>query len=335
MKKKWNLYNISESRGLLMGVATLIVAFFHCYSYHFERIISDGTLARFFNFLRNTGNVGVDIFLFLSAIGLYFSFSKDSDVKKFYKKRLLRVVPSIVIVASIYYIIHWSGILPFIKGITLTNFYIDGIRDFWYFSLLIVLYLLYPVLYKAIEKKDLLGLIGLLLVSVGSTILIMYLLPGLYKNIEIALTRVPVFLIGIYVGKNVMNKKDIPEVSIIVFLILFILINYLLFNFKFNPYIYVRYMYCLLGISIVFLISYLHSKISFKYSDKFLIFMGTYSMEVYLIFEKLCLDVRKIKGLTISNNFLFYTVMFIVTMGISYLLKLLCNFIVNKIEKKA
>ena len=75
MKKKWSLYNISESRGILMGIATLIVAFFHCYSYHFERIITNNSIADFFNFLRKMGNIGVDIFLFLSAIGLYFSFS--------------------------------------------------------------------------------------------------------------------------------------------------------------------------------------------------------------------------------------------------------------------
>lgn len=333
MKKKWNLYNISESRGILMGIATLIVAFFHCYSYHFERIITNNSIADFFYFLRKMGNIGVDIFLFLSAIGLYFSFSKASSIKNFYKKRIIRIVPSIIIVASIYYLIKGVDILSFIKGVTLTSFYIDGIRDFWYFALIIVLYFIYPLLFKIIEKKDYKGLIIMLFVSIMSTVLLMNLMPTYYSKIEIALTRIPVFLIGIYVGKQVMLKKEIPELSMIAFFIIFLASNIVLYNFKISPYIYVRYIYCFLGISIVFLISYLHSRIKFQRSDKFLIYIGTYSMEVYLIFEKLCLAVKGIKNMPIKNNFVFYTIMFAVTIGLSFLLKKLCNLIVNLIKK--
>ena len=334
MNKKWSLYNISESRGILMGVATLIVAFFHCYSYHFDKIFTNDFLGRLFNFLRSMGNIGVDVFLFLSAIGLYFSFSKDSNLKNFYKKRVLRIVPSIIIVASIYYLYKGVSVNTFFKGITLFSFYLDGVRDFWYFALIIVLYILYPLFHKIIEKKDLLGLIALLLISIGSTILLMNTCIETYNKLEIALTRVPVFLLGVYTGKQVLNKKEIHEISIIIFLLLFIICNYLLFNFKFNPYIYVRYIYCLLGISIVFLVTYLHSKIRFEYSDKFLTFMGTYSMEVYLIFEKLSVEVRKLSYVTVHNNFVFYTLMFIITMILSFLLKKLCNLITNiKIKK--
>ena len=334
MNKKWSLYNISESRGILMGVATLIVAFFHCYSYHFDKIFTNDFLGRLFNFLRSMGNIGVDVFLFLSAIGLYFSFSKDSNLKNFYKKRVLRIVPSIIIVASIYYLYKGVSVNTFFKGITLFSFYLDGVRDFWYFALIIVLYILYPLFHKIIEKKDLLGLIALLLISIGSTILLMNTCIETYNKLEIALTRVPVFLLGVYTGKQVLNKKEIHEISIIIFLLLFIICSYLLFNFKFNPYIYVRYIYCLLGISIVFLVTYLHSKIRFEYSDKFLIFMGTYSMEVYLIFEKLSIEVRKLSYVTVHNNFVFYTLMFIITMILSFLLKKLCNLITNiKIKK--
>lgn len=316
-----------------MGVATLIVAFFHCYSYHFDKIIPNAFLGKLFNYLRSMGNIGVDVFLFLSAVGLYFSFSKDSNLKNFYKKRVLRIIPSIIIVASIYYLYKGVSAERFIKGITLFSFYLDGIRDFWYFALIIVLYILYPIFHKVIDKMNLSGLVCLLLISIGSTLLLMND-PVTYNKLEIALTRVPVFLIGIYTGKQVMNKKEIPELSMIIFAILFIVCNYLLFNFKFNPYIYVRYIYCLLGISIVVLISYLHSKISFKVSDKFLIFMGTYSMEVYLIFEKLSVEVRKLSWVSVNNNFIFYTIMFIITMILSFLLKKLCNFIINIKFKK-
>ena len=335
MNKKWNLYGISESRGVLMGIATLIVAFFHCYSYHFENIISNNFIANVLNFLRKMGNIGVDIFLFLSALGLYFSFTKDSNIKNFYKKRIVRIIPSIIIVASIYYLIRGVDVVSFIKGITLTSFYLDGVRDFWYFALIVVLYLLYPLLYKIIDKKDLKGLLLLLLISIGSTVLMMYLLPGYYSKVEIALTRVPIFLIGMYIGKKVMLKKEIPEFTLVFFLIAFITCNIILFSCKISPYIYVRYIYCILGISIIFLISYIHSKIKSVKIDKFLVYMGTYSMEVYLIFEKLCLEVKKIKGIQIHNNFIFYTIMFVITMILSYLLKKLCDFITKSHKKSS
>jgi len=331
MKKKWNLYNISESRGVILGVATLIVAFFHCFSYHFENITSNVFLIDLLYFLRKMGNIGVDLFLFLSAVGLYFSFSKDSNIKNFYKKRLIRILPSILIVGTIYYAYRQVGLLTYLKNITFISFFTSGVRDLWYFALIVILYLLFPILYKIIDKKGLRGLIGLLLVVVGLAILMFNFTPGLYKNIEIAVTRIPVFLIGLYLGEKIKNKREIPEISIILFFLLFIICNVVLFNVSFKYYMCVRYIYCILGISIVFIISYLHSKVKYELTDKVLVFFGTYSLEVYLIFEKLAIEVRKLSFVHVQNNFLFYTVMFIITMILSILLKKLCDLIVNKI----
>ena len=112
MNKKWSLYNISLARGVLMGVSALLIAFFHCYSYKF----SSGWLGDILLFMRKTGNIGVDIFLILSAIGLYFSFSKDDNLIKFYKKRVIRILPSFFIVGSIYYIYRGVGVKDFINN---------------------------------------------------------------------------------------------------------------------------------------------------------------------------------------------------------------------------
>ncbi len=334
MSKKWNLYNISKSRGILLGFATIIVAFFHSFSYHFENITSNKFLLDLLYFLRKSGNVGVEIFLFLSAVGLYFSFSKDKNTKGFYKKRILRILPSILIVGTIYYLYKQVSFITYLKNITFISFFTSGVRDLWYFALIIILYLLYPLLYKIINEKKLKGLIGLILVVIGSTILLYNFDIGLYNNIEIALTRIPVFLIGIYFGKKIMNKEEIRELWMILFLILFIICNILLFNFSFKYYMCVRYIYCILGISIIFLLSYLHSKINIEIISKFLIFIGTYSMEVYLIFEKLAIEVRALSFVNVTNNLLFYTIIFIITIILSILLKKLCNSIIFLFSKK-
>jgi len=332
MKKKWNLYNISESRGILMGFATLIVAFFHCYSFHFTKIFKSQVVGQLFDFIRKTGNVGVDIFLFLSAIGLYFSFSKNSNIKSFYKKRLLRILPAVIIVAIIYYSYLKVKIGVFIQNILLISLFTRGNRDLWYFSLIIILYFLYPFIHKIIDKKDIKGLLGMLLTIFGLTILLYNIDYSFYQKIEIALTRIPVFLIGVYVGKNVYNKKEIPSYLMIINFIVLITSLLLIYKGGYKYYIVVRYLYCLLGISIVFMISFIHTYLKNKIVDKFLTFIGKYSMEVYLIFEHLCLEVRKV--ITVNSNFGFYFIMFIVTLALSFLLSKLCDLIIKLIEGK-
>ena len=329
MSKKWSLYNISLARGVLMGISALLIAFFHCYSYKF----GSGLLGDIFLYMRKTGNIGVDIFLILSAIGLYFSFSKDDNIKKLYKKRVIRILPSFLIVGAIYYLYRGVNVKDFINNMLLISFYINGNRDFWYFSLIIVLYLLYPILHKIIDKYDIWGLLSLLFITVLGTILLYNFDYTLYQRIEIALTRVPIFIIGIYLGKSVLNKEEIPVYSMFIFLVIFIISNLLLFGFHFKYYIFVRYIYGFLALSIVFLISYLHLIINSKLLTKIFEFFGLYSMEIYLIFEKLALEVRKVY--TVKNNFIFYTIMFIITMILSYIVKKICSFSFKKKENKA
>ena len=324
MNKKWSLYNISLARGILMGFSALIIAFFHCYSYKFGSSFAGDILM----FLRKTGNIGVDIFLILSAVGLYFSFSKNSNLVEFYKKRFVRIIPSFLIVAIIYYLYIGVGVKAFINNILLISLYVNGNRDFWYFSLIIVLYILYPLFHKVIDKYNLWGLVTLLFVTVLGTVLLQKFNITIYQRIEIALTRVPIFIIGVYLGKMVLNKKEIPKYILLGFLIIFMVSNVLLFSHHFKYYIFVRYIYGLLAMAIVFLISYLYSVISNKYVNNILEYFGLYSMEIYLIFEKLALEVRKVY--TVNNNFIFYTLIFAITMGLAIIVKKICDLFIVK-----
>ena len=326
MNKKWSLYNISLARGVLMGISALLIAFFHCYSYKF----GSGWLGDILLYFRKTGNIGVDIFLILSAIGLYFSFSKNNNLSNFYKKRFVRILPSFLIVGTIYYLYRGIGIKDFINNMLLISFYIDGNRDFWYFSLIIVLYLLYPILHRIIDEYDLYGLLSLLSITILGTVLLCNVNYELYQRIEIALTRVPIFLLGIYLGKSVLNKEEIPVWNMLLFLMIFIVSNIFLFSFHFKYYIFVRYIYGFLALSIVFLISYLYSVINSKLFIKIFEYFGLYSMELYLIFEKLALEVRKVYR--VHNNFIFYTIIFIITMILSIIVKKICDLLTRKKE---
>ena len=95
-KRKWDLYDISSARNILFGFATLIIMLFHS-SIRIPRRFP------FLRFMKKTGNLGVDIFLFLSAIGLYFSFSKNERVIDFYKRRMLRILPPLFLFNVIWF----------------------------------------------------------------------------------------------------------------------------------------------------------------------------------------------------------------------------------------
>jgi len=95
-----NLERINKSRTILLGIATLLVTFFHMYSLDFYELINIRFVANILTFVKSIGNVGVDIFLFLSGIGLYFSYKKN-NLKQFYMNRFVRILPEFILVVFI------------------------------------------------------------------------------------------------------------------------------------------------------------------------------------------------------------------------------------------
>ena len=85
------IHDLSRYRGELMGVAMLVVMLFHVGGNRHETI---------WLCMGRCGNVGVDMFLFLSGIGLWYSLSSRpwggvrSRLSTFYRRRLLRIYPA-------------------------------------------------------------------------------------------------------------------------------------------------------------------------------------------------------------------------------------------------
>ena len=83
---------LSRHRGQLMGVSILFIVLFH---------IGLPRTDAFFG-LKRMGNVGVDLFFFLSGIGLWYAWCKRPETWHFYQRRLLRILPAWLVVA-------WAG----------------------------------------------------------------------------------------------------------------------------------------------------------------------------------------------------------------------------------
>ena len=74
MKKGVNLSKISFYRNELMGFSTLLILICHAGGYiHMSSILA---------YIVSVGNIGVDMFLFLSGMGLWYSLSESDGGRK-------------------------------------------------------------------------------------------------------------------------------------------------------------------------------------------------------------------------------------------------------------
>lgn len=96
-KRQVDLAWISEYRLHLMGIATLGVLLCHAVG---RGVAMPNVLAYIFNL----GNYGVDIFLFLSGMSMYFSLKgRKVSLEQWYKKRFLKImIPFLLIAIPVY-----------------------------------------------------------------------------------------------------------------------------------------------------------------------------------------------------------------------------------------
>ena len=150
------LSSISNYRSSLMGVAMLSVFLFHS--------MGDWMPSFIHNIVAH-GAIGVDVFLFLSAMGLTYSITKNPDIIAFYKRRVWRIMPtywlimscvylfvftlmSIHIMPSNYYPIPRNG-WQIVQAYTTLGYWMkDGLYYLWYIPAILVLYLLFPFIHK-------------------------------------------------------------------------------------------------------------------------------------------------------------------------------------------
>lgn len=245
----WGL--LSKYRAELMGIAIIWVILYH------------GTATKMIfpeqidllNIILKCGNNGVDIFLFLSGIGLYYSFSKNPNISEFYKRRIIRVVIPYIFISGFFWILQdiflEKDIIQFVKDFMLISFWTQGIIRVWYIALILLLYILYPLIYRFLFKKEYCveqkGIV-LIFAVIAFNFVIMREFPVWYDMVEIALTRIPVFILGSICGKYVKAHKKITFNEGLILIVLF---NFKLF---FNRYTIsgfpVRYWYGILAISV-------------------------------------------------------------------------------------
>lgn len=231
--KEFNFNEISKHRTAMMGIATFMIIMCHAPA-------SGVMMPSFLGYLLGLGNCGVDIFLFLSGFGCYYSLFKRPKLLRYYRKRYFRIgIPYLFITIPFvicYLLLGIYSISDAFLSITTMDYWLEH-KGAWYIALLVPLYLFSPLFYKILsdKKKWWLLLIMLVCIEVMSYINTEGLVGhNVLNNIQFALQRVPNYFLGMIVGEISKNGVRIKYnkllINIFCVLILFFLCRYLIPN---------------------------------------------------------------------------------------------------------
>ncbi|MBR2835361.1 MAG: acyltransferase [Coriobacteriales bacterium] len=332
---------ISKHRNAIYGLCIVWIVFFHATAINkvYDLYYEPG-----FRWLYNIvgmGNVGVDIFLFLSGISLYYSFSKNPNTKQFYTKRLIRIVPAVWLIDGIYWFIRYvvlkGDMGNFLSRMSTMRFWITGDETIWFVSTIIVLYLLYPLIYRWLYCKPkgiIWRFVALLALTYGMIALVATCLPAWYDKVEVGLTRFPVFMMGCFAGKYVKECRHINWVFILLAVVCSCLF-FVIIHMKVFTGMYKRFFYAFGGVSLTFtftLFFELCTRIT-KNPDlgliKFFTWVGGFSLELYLSHIMLN-QVLRLQDFYVKGDFIQYAAMACCALVVAWTAKKIIDIVLKK-----
>ena len=128
---------LSKYRSVLMGLTILSIIYFH---FTEDCVNSQYNLHPFIvNYKQYIGSCGVDIFLFLSGLGLYYSLKKDRNKREYFRKRFSRIlIPYLLVAVPAWFVrdilIEKGGFVKYMKDLLFVSFFESGHVWFWYIS---------------------------------------------------------------------------------------------------------------------------------------------------------------------------------------------------------
>ena len=338
--KNIELADISRYRGELMGAAMLFIILFHV-----QLPRSD----MFFG-LRRMGNIGVDLFLFLSGIGLWFSWMKDREGENlrqktvgFYLRRLLRIYPTWLVMASLFYVGDFMGAGKYSKnladllGDVLVNwdFWLHDELTFWYIPATMMLYLLAPPYMELIRRHPVYR--WLPVVMVMWCVIVQWVTPihQAVGHIEIFWSRVPIFFIGINMSEAVRGKQSVDGQAIWLILLMFgVALSASIYLEQVRhgqfPLFVERMLYIPLTVTTVLLLNavFRHTP---QWFNRALSFVGAVSLEIYLIHSHFVLVHLERLGWSYWPKFF---ACLAITLPLAWLLNKVIGLIVRPLEKR-
>lgn len=196
---------ISTYRDALMGLAILWIVLFHAE-------VTFPAWCRPLMWLKETGYGGVDIFLFLSGMGLYYSLQKNPSLSRFYRNRAVRILPTywiVVLGAALMELVllhRRTPILELFYMASTVGFWLNAAKFDWYIPSLVVLYAVFPFFYSWFAKSRNKVLVWVAWAAFGWAISLL-LINSRWDYLLIFTTRIPVFFLGAVLAYRILSNK--------------------------------------------------------------------------------------------------------------------------------
>lgn len=229
------------------------------------------------------GSLGVEIFFFLSGMGLVLSWMKDQSPIHYYKKRILRICPSYYI--AIAFLILLSHFWGQVDNRMYASFFIIG-SWMWFISYIFILYLVFPF-YMFLSKK--INPVLLFCMIVVGTLLAMNSLRGLFPEGTwcMQVGRIPSFFMGCLIAQRpaLLNRRFTWGIAFFVALAALYLCLCIdemeskklgivcLFRMILTPYL------CFVLVGVCMLLE----RVKLRFIVSFLAFIGSLTLEIYIM----------------------------------------------------
>ena len=270
MKFLFNIRDISVYRSELMGWSILWIMMLH---FTFNQINLLGFIAQY-------GFAGVDIFMLVSGLGMYFSLNQHNNIMQFYKKRLLRIFPTyylLGILSSL--LLYHDSIEGYLFRYSTIGFWVGEKYWGWYIPSIIMLYFLSPFAKFAFDKRK---FVTLFLVCISILLISYYLIDKdliIDRSHFFFLYRIPSFILGMFCAYCIKNNPSTKYyfafllVGIPAF-VYFFPQHHIVYNFKYFSLLFLVPLFTLVFIMI--------SK-NITFINPILKKIGNASLEIYLI----------------------------------------------------
>lgn len=202
----FNLNLISRYRTELMGISAILILICHAAG-------NNVLMPKWLMYLVAQGAIGVDIFFFLSGMGLYYSLFSYKGVKSWYARRYRRLlVPYLAITIPLGIIniaVYNESLLRVLSGISTLQYWISH-QAAWFIALLLPLYGVAPWLNRWLKNKG-----GIKCIAVFAACYAIALWPSavsptsFFGNVQFAIIRVPVFVLGMYMVPQIQREKQL------------------------------------------------------------------------------------------------------------------------------
>lgn len=209
MKRPIGLEGRSKHRTIFMGIAIVCIMLCH------NTLVVPQQLQLTRQVLSAMFQCGVDVFMLLSGLGLYYSFRKGQKAGAFWKKRFAKILPSYIIVAlgcGIVFVglLRTLTLQQYIYKYCLITFFLGGELNLWFIAAILLLYIVFPSLYAALEKHPRVFALSGVVIAIGCLALSRLNCPKAISLInEIFVSRLPGFLAGMIIGKTILDGKHI------------------------------------------------------------------------------------------------------------------------------